>query len=110
MHWEKFEALYDAHSRRVAADALRSRCDAIVGGLWANSNMDGDGKGTPPREAMLVRVDNWLEDGLMMIYSDEPEKPLEEDPFFAGMKVPAPDRLDNLIDDGYDDELGVDQG
>lgn len=105
-------------SKRKAIDRATDVRNAIIAGMWANTNLD-DNKGT--RRNALEEIQNNYDDTIEEIYSGirREDIDLNSDPFFAAMKVPGqellakeqppatvPDRT-NTIDDL--DSIGVDQ-
>jgi hypothetical protein len=98
--WRRFEAFYEAHAKRLAVKQAVDHRNAMVTGLWANSNLD-DGKDT--RKQFLTEIDNSLDETLATIYGKkEPEIDFNTDPFFAAMKLPdegnVPDRTTTTED------------
>jgi hypothetical protein len=92
--------------RRKAVEQIDARRNAIISGLWSNSNYDSQEKGKEaPREAMLVSVDQAHDDAIESVYSERRQTDVEvsqdgfrtldrEDPFFA------PTKLEHLDKDG----------
>jgi hypothetical protein len=82
--------MYDAFAKREAAGQLNARRNAVVAGVYANTNMDSQKEGQePPRKQMLEQVDASFDAVLAAIYGvKQAEVKLDEDPFFAAMKLP----------------------
>jgi hypothetical protein len=91
MYWERFDELFGAFSRRQAVDDLRTMRDAIITGIWGNSNYDGDGKSPSQRPKLLEHIHEWYYNGVAEIYGDEPEEFEidQDDPFFKAMQLPG---------------------
>ncbi len=94
MPWQKFEALYEAHSKRIAVDSVVLVRNAQISGAWANSNFDATQEGQEsPRTKLLETIyDNYTK-SVKMIYNQYDEKEDSgidwDDPFFKAMKVPS---------------------
>jgi len=81
--------MYEAHVKREAVERLTDVKNAMVAGLWANSNLD-DGKNT--RQKMLQDIEETFSSALHEIYTGrtpEVDVDLKNDPFFAAMKIPG---------------------
>lgn len=81
--------MYEAHSQRMAVVRVGELRNAMVSGVWSNSNYD-DEKNT--RETLLKRIDEFYDHAMRTIYKD-PNLHVEaidydNDPFFAAMKRP----------------------
>lgn len=86
-YWKKFEKFYEAHLKRKAVeDAARTK-DAMVAGLWGNSNFDDD-KNT--RKKALSEIENSFEEAVLDVYDKNRHEKIEfkSDPFFKAMKLP----------------------
>lgn len=92
MHWRLFEELYSAFARRKAIERVMSLKEAMVSGVWGNSNYDD--KDT--RLKLLKEIDDSFRRAMDRINGLTVEEEIDPaDPFFAAMKVPE-------IDDGVE--------
>lgn len=84
--WRKAEAFYDAHVKRKAVEAASRVKEAMIAGLWGNTNLD-DGKQT--RKNMLIEIEEAYDHAIKMIYSGESDEidqeTIESDPFLSAM-------------------------
>jgi hypothetical protein len=92
--WKKFEAMFLAYQKRKASERVEAVRLALVTGLWANSNYDGDGKGANPRDVALQEIEDMAATALATLYGSPTQDGLKKDidksdPFFAAMKVPG---------------------
>lgn len=82
--------MFIAHAKRSAVERIHEVKNAMVAGIWANSNYD-DGEDT--RKNLLAQVDSFVDSAIASIYGQEVEE--EEidtnNPFFAAMKLPEID-------------------
>lgn len=79
--------MYLAHSKRVAVDRATGVRDAMISGMWSNSNLD-DGKDT--RSKALLEIEESYQNTLISIYNNETpleEMDLDSHPLFAGMDL-----------------------
>lgn len=67
-YWKKFEILFEAFMKRKAVDEARAVKNAMVSGLWSNSNYD-DEKGT--RKKALEDIENNYQETINIIYNGE---------------------------------------
>lgn len=82
----KFEALYEAYSRRKIADALSARRDQEIAALWGNTNLDTE-KDPELRQKMMDAVDKQFSDAIAALYGDLEEEEVDwDDPFLAPTK------------------------
>lgn len=86
--------MFLAFQKRKASERVEAVRLALVTGLWANSNYDGDGKGSNPRNVALAGIEEMAATALAMIYGSQTQAGLrtdidKADPFFAAMKVPG---------------------
>ncbi len=89
--WLRFEEMFDAHAKRLAVERVIELKNAMVSGVWANSNYD-DGENT--RANLLARIDDFSESAIAGIYGQSSEEEYKDDmesPFFKAMKVPKID-------------------
>lgn len=97
MPWKLFEALYESHAKRKAVDRCINLKEAIVGGLWSNSNYDPEKKGAQsPREQALKDVEDRFATAIAKIRGHKDEAEYRDgidqaDPFFSAMRVPKMD-------------------
>lgn len=110
--------MYAAWSRRRLIESLERRKNMMVSALWANSNYDGDGKGSNPRTEAIEEIDRNYEQAIALINAGPQEQEPEDDadnPFFAAAKrgVAALDRPlageDGTVKDVIDYSEGIDQ-
>jgi len=96
----KFEALYEAYSRRKIADALSARRDSEIAALWGNTNMD-TGNQDNIRQKYMDNIDEQFSKAIAAIYGQglEDENVDWDDPFLAPTKkaledvrLPTPDK------------------
>ena len=97
--WRKFEVFYDSHSKRLAAERVIELKHAMITGVWGNSNYD-DGKDS--RTELLRSIDDFAEKAINQIYASEPSGEYVEEvdmnnPFFAAMKVPKLETMDQQV-------------
>lgn len=90
----RFEALYKAHTKRKAVEAIEQMKLAMVSGIWANTNLDDEKSGENKRGRLLEEVEHNHEVAVKSVYSSIEEKKAESDidwsnPFFSAMKVPG---------------------
>jgi hypothetical protein len=84
----KFEALYEAYSKRKIADSLSSRRDREIAALWGNPNLDNE-KDPELRQKLMDSVDEQFSRAIAVLYGEIviEEKDLDwEDPFLAPAK------------------------
>lgn len=88
--WKKFEALYDAFSKREASQNALLERNAYITGVLANTNLD-DGKST--KRNMLESVDEDYQNRLRSIYNviNEDQIDIDSDPFYTAIKIPGRD-------------------
>lgn len=90
--WQLFEAMYEAHSKRKAIEKITRLKEAMITGVWANSNYDAAKKGQEsPRSRILADIDERFDKAIAMIdgkTEDEYSGFDREDPFFSAMDVP----------------------
>jgi hypothetical protein len=86
--WKKFEALYEAHTKREQSEKALDERNAYITGLLANTNLD-DGKST--KRNMLENVDIDYQNALKSIYNivNKDEIDFDQDPFFKAIKIPG---------------------
>lgn len=92
MPWQKFEALYESHSKRQAVESATLVRNAQIAGIWANSNYDPQKQGEDPRGDLLKEVYASYVKSIQMIYNQFEEESDQidwDDPFFKAMKVPS---------------------
>lgn len=79
-------------SKRKAIERATEVRNAIIAGLWANTNLD-DNKGS--RSRALEEIQNNYDDTIEEIYIGirREDIDLNDDPFFAAMKVPGDELL-----------------
>lgn len=99
----KFEAFYDAFSRRKVAEELTLRRAVEIAAVWGNTNMDQ--KDNPElREKFQKGIEERFTNAIASLYGGgpEPEPEVDEDdPFFQAMerglrkrKLPKAERLE----------------
>jgi hypothetical protein len=88
--------MFAAHAKRVAVERVHKIKEAMVGGVWSNSNYD-DGK---TRADLLQKIDEFATQAIASIYD-----PVEDDgkldmnnPFLAAMKLPGVEEIDHNKD------------
>ena len=94
--------MFEAHAKRLAAERVHNLKNAMITGVWSNSNYDDENK---TRDNLLARIDEFAESALDSIYnqqtitkSSEGIKSYEEvkdSPFWRAAQVP---RIDPAID------------
>lgn len=82
--------MYAAFSKRKVAEELTQRKLLLVASLWANTNMD-DPKAN--RQDAITKLEESFDEAIRSLYDasikrDE-DVDLNEDPFFAAMKIPT---------------------
>ena len=108
MPWRLFEELYKAHAKRKSIESAEATRNAMIGGLWANSNFDDD-KGT--RDKAIRDINQSFYDTITSIYNGDAEEiDLKEDPFFAAMKLPDIPGEMSVPTTTTDSVIDVDQG
>ena len=120
MPWQKFEALYEAHSKRIAVEGAVLIRNAQISGAWANSNFDSQEAGQEsPRAKLLEDIYDAYTKSVKMIYNQYDEKTDGsgidwDDPFFKAMKVPSnpyyKPETSPLPHDHNLEEIEIDQG
>lgn len=100
-------------SKRKAIDRATDVRNAMIAGMWANTNLD-DNKGT--RSQHLEEIQHSYDQTVKEIYTGirEEDIDLNQDPFFAAMKVPGENLLkpeESIVPDRTIkiDEITVDQ-
>lgn len=85
--WKRFEAMYDSHLKRKAVEAATLVKNAMISGLWSNSNFDDD-KGT--RTKALDEIEENFAEAVTRVYNGgTSDYDIDwDDPFFAAMKLP----------------------
>lgn len=88
-YWKKFETLYESFMRRKAVEEATDVKNAMISGLWANSNYD-DNKNT--RKKALSDIEESYQESIRIIYNRKNEIRIDQDidksdPFFAAMDV-----------------------
>jgi hypothetical protein len=84
----KFEALYDAYSKRKIADSLSARRDREIAALWGNTNLDND-KTPNLRQDLMDSVDEQFSRAIAILYGEisaQEEDVDWDDPFLAPAK------------------------
>lgn len=94
MPWQKFEALYEAHSKRLAVEGVTLVRNSQISGVFANTNLDPQKEGQEsPRQKVLKDIQETYQKAVKIIYNQYSEKDSSEidwdDPFFKAMKVPS---------------------
>ena len=78
--------MYQAHCRRLEVDRATDVKNAMISGLWSNSNLDDD-KNT--RQNALTEIEESYQETIRLIYSrestEDPEIDIDELPFFKAM-------------------------
>lgn len=84
-YWKKFEVLFEAFMKRKAVDEARAVKNAMISGLWSNSNYD-DEKGT--RKKALEDIENNYQETINIIYNGVESYEVNMDqPFWAAMNL-----------------------
>jgi len=84
----KFEALYEAYSKRKIADSLSARRDREIAALWGNTNLDNE-KTPNLRQDLMDSVDEQFSNAIAVLYGeiDVREEDVDwDDPFLAPAK------------------------
>jgi hypothetical protein len=85
-YWKKFETLYKAFIKRKAVEDASKVRNAMIAGLWGNSNFDDD-KNT--RQKALTDIEESFQRAVNYIYNetteDDEHKEMMKDPFFAAI-------------------------
>lgn len=93
--WRRFEEFFTAYAKRQALERVHGIKEAMVSGVWANSNYDEDNA----RADLLRKIDQFVEQATWAIYSGIDEEELDmNDPFLAAMKVPEVPQIDHGLD------------
>ena len=105
MHWKLFESMYEAFAKRKAIEQCLAVKNAMLAGVWGNTNFDPQKEGEPgARPEMLEEI----EAGYLRAVTEirlgpvEAEKAKKKDdidwtdPFFAAIKAPRID-TDSVI-------------
>jgi len=89
--WQKFDALYAAHSKRIIKEELVQRKIGQINALWANTNLDS---AEANRGQALKDVEEQFDSAIDALYSDEVDEEqrdeLKENPFFAPVEKGLP--------------------
>lgn len=76
----------------MAVDRCNAVKDAIVAGIWGNSNYDPQKEGQEgARRQILEQIEDQFQNAIRSIYTGKPAKDDEidwDDPFFAASKAP----------------------
>jgi hypothetical protein len=84
----KFSAFNLAFLRRQVVESMESRKNAMISGLYGNSNLD-DNKGT--RQRIISDMENNFREAIAELYEPTAHLNLKDDPFFKAMHVPGED-------------------
>lgn len=77
--------MFEAFMKRKAVDEAREIKNAMISGLWSNSNYD-DNKNT--RSKALKDIDNNYQEAINIIYNGEESYEVDMDqPFWAAMNL-----------------------
>lgn len=75
-YWKKFETMFEAFMKRKAVDEARDVKNAMISGLWSNSNYD-DNKNT--RSKSLKDIENNYQETINIIYNGVEEYEVKYD-------------------------------
>ncbi len=81
--------MFEAHAKRQAVERMHLIKNAIVSGLWGNSNYDDENN---TREKALSEIDTNFEQAMAAVYEGADKEIDKDDPFFGAMKVPEIDQ------------------
>jgi hypothetical protein len=88
MDARRFQTMYTAYVKRKAAEELETYKMAMIGGVWSNSNWDGE-EGKNPRQQFIEELEEQVNKKIGTIYGMAQEKDEFEidqnDPFWAAM-------------------------
>jgi hypothetical protein len=108
MYWKLFEELYDAHAKRKAVERCYRLRDAMIGGVWGNSNYDPQKEGSEgARKELLAEIEDNFSRAIREIVTGEKQEddiPWES-PFFAAMKSPRM-RTEDAIETPLEEQRG----
>ena len=81
--------MFEAFMKRKAVDEAREVKNAMISGLWSNSNYD-DNKNT--RQKALKDIEENYQEAIRIIYNGAEEYEIDLDqPFFAAMDLSDPE-------------------
>lgn len=81
--------MFESHARRQATERTLATKDAIVSGIWANTNLDHENQ----RKSVLEDIDRGFDLAIKSIYGEKVEEEIDmNNPFFAAMQVPEIDQ------------------
>jgi hypothetical protein len=93
--WRRFEEFFEAFARRSAIDRVHGVKEAMISGVWANSNYDEENI----RADLLRKIDQFVGQAIFAIYGEGDEEELDmSDPFLSAMKVPEVPKIDHGLD------------
>lgn len=102
--------MYNAHARRITVERMDAVRNAVISGIWANTNIDDTKEQKGLRADILQKLfDNHME-SVRRVYGVETAEDLDlkSDPLFAAMKVPPmPEELQQELenaDQGEEEE------
>lgn len=104
----RFEAFYEAFNKRKITEQLERRKLAMISGLHGNPNVSGDALGK-----VVQGIEESFDEAVAKLYGrvdDEDAIALDENPFFASMKLPELTTPDTYTEDGLPFEIERDPG
>jgi hypothetical protein len=92
--------MFEAHAKRTAVKHVREMKNAMISGIWGNSDIE-DKKGS------IARVEDFARSAIAEIYgtTQVDDVDFENDPFFKAMKVPEIPSIDHNKDREKVDDL-----
>jgi len=108
MHWKLFERLFEAHAKRKAIDKCEGIKQAMIAGVWGNSNYDSQEEGKEAaRPKLLDEIEEGFKRAVFAIRSGGERDKREDidwtDPFFASIKAPRIGS-EQAIEEGMEEE------
>lgn len=85
--------MFGSHAKRLAAERIHNLKNAMISGVWANSNYDDENE---TREKILQEIDGFAEESLAVIYGYKQPSEYQQEmdmakPFWSAMRVPTID-------------------
>lgn len=82
-YWKRFEVMFEAYMKRKAVEDAKEVKNAMICGLWGNSNYD-DNKST--RQKALKDIENNYQEAINIVYNGVESYEIDMDqPFWAAV-------------------------
>lgn len=101
MPWQLFEELYDAFALRQAIEDLMLVRNAMLAGMYANTNLDDTKERKDVRTNAVQKLYSAFEEQVEEMRNPTPEIDMDN-PFFAAMRVPELDSGREAMAESYE--------